>query len=84
MAPGLSGPLGAAIGAAAGFGIGIGEKLAGVESPQAEAHRLIKNIYGMDIPTNSGTVKQVVQISRSRSSAGLFRWPCGRPASGNW
>jgi hypothetical protein len=62
----MGGPLGAAIGAAAGFGIGVGEKIAGVESPQAEAHRLIKNIYSVDIPTNSGTVKQVVQIAQSQ------------------
>jgi hypothetical protein len=57
--------LGAGIGAIAGFGIGVGEKLAGIESPQVKAHDDIKSIYGVDIPQNSGTIKQVVSIAQS-------------------
>jgi hypothetical protein len=62
----MGGPLGALIGGAAGFGIGIGEMIAGVKSPQREAHDDIKSIYGVDIPQNSGTIKQVVQIAQSQ------------------
>ena len=62
----MGGPLGAVIGGVAGFGIGVGEKIAGVESPQVKAHNDIKSIYGVDIPTNSGTIKQVVQIADSQ------------------
>jgi hypothetical protein len=62
----MGGPLGAVIGGVAGFGIGVGEKIAGVESPQVKAHNDIKSIYGVDIPTNSGTIKQVVQIAQSQ------------------
>jgi hypothetical protein len=57
--------LGAGIGAIAGFGIGVGEKLAGIESPTVKAHNDIKQIYGVDIPQNSGTIKQVVGIAQS-------------------
>jgi hypothetical protein len=46
------------------LGIGTGEKLAGVESPEAHAAKLIKQIYGVDIPKSSGTVKQVVAIAQ--------------------
>ena len=60
------GPLGALIGGAAGFLIGVGEKLAGVESPERKAHDDIRSIYGVDIPPNSGTIKQVVQIAQSQ------------------
>jgi hypothetical protein len=60
----MGGPLGALIGGVAGFGIGLGEKLAGVESPEAHASKLIKQVYGVDIPKNSGTVKQVVAIAQ--------------------
>jgi hypothetical protein len=62
----MGGPLGALIGGAAGFGIGVGEMIAGVKSPQREAHDDIKSIYGVDIPQNSGTIKQVVQIAQSQ------------------
>src|ERR1019366_2796797 len=62
----MGGPLGALIGGAAGFGIGIGEMIAGVKSPQREARDDIKSIYGVDIPQNSGTIKQVVQIAQSQ------------------
>ena len=50
----------------AGLGIGIGEKLAGIESPQVKAHNDIKQIYGVDIPQNSGTIKQVVSLAQSQ------------------
>jgi hypothetical protein len=62
----MGGPLGAAIGAAAGFTAGVAEKLLGIESPQRKAHDDIKSIYGVDIPQNSGTIKQVVQIAQSQ------------------
>jgi len=61
----MGGPIGALIGGVAGAGIGIGEKLAGIESPQKKAHDDIKSIYGVDIPQNSGTIKQVVSIAQS-------------------
>jgi hypothetical protein len=62
----MGGPLAALIGGVAGFGIGIGEKLAGIESPQKKAHDDIKQIYGVDIPQNSGTIKQVVSMAQSQ------------------
>jgi len=62
----IGGPWGAAIGAAAGFTAGVVEKLLGIESPQRKAHDDIKSIYGVDIPQNSGTIKQVVQIAQSQ------------------
>ena len=58
--------IGAGIGAFAGFGIGLAEKLLGIESPQQKAHDDIKSIYGVDIPLNSGTIKQVVNIANSQ------------------
>ncbi|MGA2144113.1 MAG: hypothetical protein ABSH49_04030 [Bryobacteraceae bacterium] len=58
--------LGAGMGAAAGFGIGLGEKLAGIKSPAIKAANDIKQIYGVDIPENSGTIKQVVGIAQSQ------------------
>jgi hypothetical protein len=62
----IGGPWGAAIGAAAGFTAGTVEKLLGIESPPRKAHDDIKSIYGVDIPQNSGTIKQVVQIAQSQ------------------
>ena len=62
----MGGPLGALIGGVAGFGIGLGEKLAGVMSDPEKAHKFIKQIYGVDIPTNSGTIKQVVSIAKGQ------------------
>jgi len=62
----IGGPMGAAIGATAGFTAGVVEKLLGIESPQRKAHDDIKSIYGVDIPQNSGTIKQVVQIAQSQ------------------
>jgi hypothetical protein len=62
----IGGPMGAAIGATAGFTAGVVEKLLGIESPPRKAHDDIKSIYGVDIPQNSGTIKQVVQIAQSQ------------------
>jgi hypothetical protein len=45
----MGGPLGMAIGAAAGFAAGALEKAFGVESPQNEVKRLIKDIYHVTI-----------------------------------
>ena len=61
----IGGQWGAAIGAAAGFTAGMTEKLLGIDSPPRKAHDDIKSIYGADIPQNSGTIKQVVQIGAS-------------------
>lgn len=58
------GPMGAAIGAGVGFTIGLGEKLAGVESPQHEAERLAKQIYGVTI--NSQTADSIVSIAQQK------------------
>jgi len=52
----------AAIGAAAGFGIGIGEKLAGVETKENEAKRLVKQLYGVSIDNN--LAKQIAGIAQ--------------------
>jgi hypothetical protein len=57
--------LGAGIGAIAGFGVGLGEKLAGIESPEVKVRNDVKSIYGVSLPQNSGTVKQIVQIAQS-------------------
>jgi hypothetical protein len=62
----MGGPLGAAIGAGAGFAIGAMEMLLGIVSPAQKAHDDIKSIYNVSIPTNSGTIKQVVQIAQSQ------------------
>jgi hypothetical protein len=62
----MGGPLGAAIGAGVGLGIGLGEKAFGVKSLEQTAHDDIKSVYGVDIPTNSGTVKQVVELAKSQ------------------
>jgi hypothetical protein len=58
--------IGAGAGLVAGLGIGLGEKLAGIESPQQKVHDDIRSIYNVDIPTNSGTIKQVVNIVQSQ------------------
>jgi hypothetical protein len=62
----MGGPLGAAIGGVAGFGIGVGEKIAGVESPEVEAQKLVKQIYGIDIPQSNSVIKQIVQMAQSQ------------------
>jgi hypothetical protein len=62
----IGGPLGAAAGASFGFEIGALEKLFGVKSLNQTAHDDIKSIYGVDIPTNSGTIKQIVEIAKQQ------------------
>ena len=62
----MGGPLGAVIGGVAGFGIGVGEKIAGVESPEVEAQKLVKQIYGIDIPQSNSVIKQIVQMAQSQ------------------
>jgi ABC-type transporter Mla subunit MlaD len=62
----IGGPLGAAAGASFGFEIGALEKLFGVKSLNQTAHDDIKSIYGVDIPANSGTIKQIVEIAKSQ------------------
>jgi len=57
----MGGPLGAAIGAAAGFAAGALEKAFGVESPQNEAKRLIKDIYHVSI--GNDVANQVVGMA---------------------
>jgi hypothetical protein len=56
------GPLGALIGGAAGALIGIGEKIAGVETPENEAKRLVKQIYSLNI--DNATAKQIAAIAK--------------------
>ena len=58
------GALGAAIGGAAGFLIGIGEKIAGVETPENEAKRLVKQLYFVNIDT--AMAKQIVGIAQQK------------------
>jgi hypothetical protein len=60
----MGGPLGAVIGGAAGGLIGIGEKIAGVETPEREAARLIGTIYGLQINANSTTIAQIVAMAK--------------------
>ena len=62
----MGGPLGAAIGAAAGFGIGVGEKIFGVKSDEQTAHDDVKSAYGVDIPSSSGVIKQIVNLAKSQ------------------
>jgi len=62
----IGGPLGAGVGASLGFEVGAIEKLLGVKSPAQKAHDDIKSIYNVSIPTDSGTIKQVVQIAQSQ------------------
>ncbi|HEY1754418.1 MAG TPA: hypothetical protein VGG72_03415 [Bryobacteraceae bacterium] len=61
----LGGPMGAAIGAGAGVLAGVISSVF-FESPQKKAHDDIRSIYGVNIPQNSGTIKQVVQIAQSQ------------------
>ncbi|HZV06994.1 MAG TPA: hypothetical protein VE999_18070, partial [Gemmataceae bacterium] len=60
----IGGPLGAAIGAGAGFLAGLGEKLFGVESPENEAIRLVKQLYSINIDMQ--TAKQIVSIAQQK------------------
>ena len=61
----LGGPMGAAIGAGAGVLAGVISSVF-FESAQKKAHDDIQSIYGVNIPQNSGTIKQVVQIAQSQ------------------
>ncbi len=61
----IGGPMGALIGAGAGVLAGVISSVF-FENPQRKAHDQIKSIYGVDIPQNSGTIKQVVQIAQSQ------------------
>jgi hypothetical protein len=58
----VGGPIGALIGGAIGAGIGLGEKLFGVETPENEAKRLVKQIYGLSI--NDTTAKQIAALAK--------------------
>ena len=60
----MGGPLGAAIGAGAGALAGIGEKIAGVETPENEAKRLIKQIYSLTI--NDQTARQIAELAKQK------------------
>jgi hypothetical protein len=64
--PGFGTAIGAGIGAAAGFVAGGMEKLVGIQSDAQKVHDDVKSIYGVDIPINSGTVKQIVQLAQSQ------------------
>lgn len=56
--------MGAAVGAGVGFAIGLGEIIAGVESPENEAKRLVKQIYGVKI--DDGVARQIVAIAQQK------------------
>ena len=56
--------LGAAIGGSIGLLTGIGEKLAGVETPTNEAKRLVKQQYGISIDTNMAN--QIVSLAQQK------------------
>jgi hypothetical protein len=58
------GPLGAAIGGAAGLLIGVGEKLAGVETPENEAKRLVKQLYAVNI--DNAMARQIVSLAQQK------------------
>lgn len=58
----MGGPLGALIGGAAGLLAGIGEKIFGVETPEREAKRLVKQIYGLSI--DDAAARQIAALAR--------------------
>ena len=58
------GPLGALIGGIAGFAAGVGEKLAGMESREAEAKRLVKQTYGLSI--DDSTARQIADLAKQK------------------
>lgn len=60
----IGGPLGAAIGAGAGFLAGVGEKLFGVESPENEAKRLVKQLYSINI--DNSMARQIAAIAQQK------------------
>jgi len=61
----MGGPIGAAIGAAAGLTAGLIREF-GVETLADTAHKDIKELYGVDIPKNSGVIKQIVDMAKSQ------------------
>ena len=62
-----AGPFGAAVGASIGLEVGLFEKLAGVETPENEAKRLVKQQYGVSIDTSMA--KQIVSIAQQKYSS---------------
>jgi len=58
----MGGPLGALIGGGAGLLAGLGEKIAGVETPENEAKRLVQQIYSLNIDNN--TAKQIAAMAK--------------------
>lgn len=62
----IGGRWGAAIGAGLGFRIGTGEKIVGVRSLDQTAHNDIRSVYGVDIPTYSCMVKQILETAKSQ------------------
>jgi hypothetical protein len=58
------GPLGAAAGASFGFEVAMFEKLFGVESPQNEAKRLVKQIYSINI--DNSMARDIVNIAQQK------------------
>jgi hypothetical protein len=59
-----AGPMGAAIGASIGLEVGVAEKLAGVETPENEAKRLVKQLYSINI--DNSMAKQIAGIARQK------------------
>ncbi len=60
----IGGPLGAAAGASFGFEVAMFEKLFGVESPQNEAKRLVKQIYSINI--DNSMAKDIVNVAQQK------------------
>ncbi len=60
----IGGPLGAAAGASFGFEVSMFEKLFGVESPENEAKRLVKQIYRINI--DNSMAKQIVSLAQQK------------------
>jgi hypothetical protein len=60
----VGGPLGAAAGASFGFEVAMFEKLFGVESPQNEAKRLVKQIYSINI--DNSMARDIVNVAQQK------------------
>jgi hypothetical protein len=60
----IGGPLGAAAGASFGFEVSMFEKLFGVESPENEAKRLVKQLYSVSI--DNSIAKQIVSLAQQK------------------
>ena len=60
----IGGPLGAAAGASFGFEVSMFEKLFGVESPENEAKRLVKQLYSISI--DNSMAKQIVSLAQQK------------------